>query len=71
MLNSVESYRDAGRNAAMARNQGDASRAKFESDYLHRMSNLESPGDKARARHAYQEAYSSARNNEIFMVRRA
>lgn len=61
MLNSIESYAEAGRKAGIARNQHDESRARFETDYFRRMCALEKPADKAAARQAFDAAYRAAR----------
>ena len=61
MFNPIDVYQDCGRKAAIATNQGDAARARFERDYFGRMLALELMGDRQAARQAYEAAYRSAR----------
>ena len=70
MLNPLESYAHVGFTAGVARNQGDESRARFESDYAKRMWNLEKAEEKRAARHAFDVAYKHAREIKATLVPR-
>jgi hypothetical protein len=60
MINSIETYRDAGMKAGRARRNRDESGAQFHSDWHRRAVALEkTPEDKAAAQKAFTEGYKS------------
>lgn len=61
MLNCPESYAEAGRKAAEARNQRDESRAQHWARYFSAMRALEQGDDRDEARRLYDAAYTEAR----------
>ncbi len=61
MLNSRESYTEAGRKSAEARNQRDEARAQHWADYFRRMRSSEQGDDRITAEQLYREAYTQAR----------
>lgn len=61
MLNSRESYAEAGRKSAQARNQRDEARAQHWADYFRRMRSSEQGDDRITAEQLYREAYTQAR----------
>jgi hypothetical protein len=60
MLNSPESYREAGYKTAMARRQHDESRASFHRQWFARAQALETPEDRAEARRQFDAGYAEA-----------
>lgn len=70
MMNKIEAYEEAGRRCAIARNEGDESRAMFERQYLARMCGFETLENSRLARAAFDEAYKSARKVSIVRPRR-
>ena len=62
MLNTSETYKEAGRRAAIARNQRDEGRYQFERDWFNRARNMETASDQDTARAAYESGFSEARN---------
>lgn len=61
MLNSIESYREAGQKTAQARNQRDEARASFHKNWFSRAKAMEQPSDQQAARQAFDEGYKDAR----------
>lgn len=57
MLNAAEIYEESGRRCAIARNQSDESRARFETDWLNRALRYETPEDRVKAREIFNAAY--------------
>lgn len=62
MLNSKELYLEAGRRAAIARNQNDEGRYAFERDWFNRAHALEKDENKAVARQAFDDGFKEKRN---------
>lgn len=62
MLNHPDSYAEAGRKSAEARNQRDEARAQHWAHYFHRMQGSEADqADRQEARRLYDAAYTQAR----------
>lgn len=61
MLNTPESYIEAGQKAAKARNERDEARAKFHADWFRRARSLEQDGHRQTANELYQTAYRATR----------
>lgn len=61
MINNPESYSEAGRKAAEARNQRDEARAEHWARYYRSMRGIESPEDRQTIDRLYREAYTEAR----------
>lgn len=61
MLNTLESYREAGRQCAIARNQKDEMRARHWSQWATHAGRLETPEDRRTAREEFQSAYRETR----------
>ncbi len=59
MINTIESYIDAGRRAGIASRRGDAGTADHEKRWLNRAIGFEQEADKVRARRAYEAAYAA------------
>ena len=57
MLNSIESYSEAGRKAAIAQSRRDASLARFHSDWARKAMAYETPECRCLADNAYRAAY--------------
>lgn len=70
MLNAIEAYAECGRRAGQARNVGDESRARFETEHMSRMLELEKLADKNTARDAFCDAYKKAREQYLFSAAR-
>lgn len=60
MLNTPDSYREAGYKTATARLQRDESRAAFHKDWFVRASALEKGEDRTAARKLFDEGYTDA-----------
>ena len=61
MLNSIETYQEAGRKSAIARNQHDEATANFHKNWLSRAKALERDEDKQSAQGAFDQGYKDAR----------
>jgi hypothetical protein len=61
MINNPESYSEAGRKAAEARNQRDEARAEHWARYYRSMRGIENPEDRQQIDRLYHEAYTAAR----------
>ena len=59
MINSIETYAEAGHKSAVAMIQGDYSRSAFERNWYRDARKLESQGDKKLADEAFQAAYKA------------
>ena len=62
MINSIESYTEAGVKSAKARNQRDEACSDFHRRWFSQAVALESEEDRVIARKAYDDGYASARN---------
>lgn len=62
MINPIETYRDAGRKAAEARNDKDSARAEFHHNWYNKARRLEAYDDRPLADKAFNDAYLDARN---------
>lgn len=62
MINSIDTYKDAGRKAGEARNQRDESRAQFHHNWFNRAEKLEQGDDRRDANKAFRDAYCEARS---------
>jgi len=60
VLNSPETYREAGRMTAEARRQHDEARAQFHRQWLSLALALEQPESRAEARRLFDEGYTAA-----------
>jgi hypothetical protein len=61
MINSLESYQEAGKRAAVAMNQSDIARHNFERSWFIRARGLEQPADRPTASAAFDRAYAAHR----------
>ena len=62
MLNSIETYFEAGQMTARARNERDEGRVSFHKSWFSRAKSLENEADKAAATAAFDKGYQSVRN---------
>jgi hypothetical protein len=62
MLNRIESYEEAGRKEAQARNDRDEARARHWGEFFSKMMANEKPQDRIAAKQAYTTAYSENRS---------
>jgi hypothetical protein len=62
MLNNPNTYAEAGRKAAQARNQRDEARATHWKEYHRKNRAIENEADRAEAERLYQAAYTETRN---------
>jgi hypothetical protein len=62
MLNTPDTYTEAGRKAAQARNQKDEDRATHWREYHRKNRALENEADRAAAERLFQAAYTEARS---------
>lgn len=62
MLNSEEQYRECGRKAAKAMNQGDHALWQFEINYRNRMLSAENSADRAWCRDEFDKGYREVRH---------
>jgi len=66
MINAIETYAEAGKAEAKARNERDEARANFHRQHFGRMMALEKPDDAKAAKLAYYDAYGAARRAPKF-----